>query len=174
MSDEGVSEVVIDTGPVLKPMATGLPYEIGGRVWILPDFVPEFADVWNAVYDANLLAGSYDRGDLRACGLRLIEANYALPLDDILTVVWSCDPRELVPAVEVALFGPEKTRRTWTSWARSSLLAAGLRPNEIHPADLRDVLAQLVATGRAVPAEKWISSAEYRAYRAKIDESVGG
>ena len=47
-------------------------------------------------------------------------------------------------------------------------------PDCIPPEEVADVLAQLVETHRAVPPEKWISSLEYRAYRAKIDQDAEG
>jgi hypothetical protein len=158
--------------PLLRPDATGLPCTIAGHVWVLPDYVPEPAAVWDAVYDQNALAGRYDHGDLRACAVRLLLTNYDLAPDDAVELVWSCDLAELVPPVELALFGPEPAYRSWSSWVRTSLLANGLSLRTVPAADLRGVLDQLVATGRAVPAEKWISAAEYRAYRTNLDDLV--
>ena len=156
--------------PAIKPDATGLPYEIAGHTWLLPDFVPTFAAVWDAIFDQNALSGQYDPGDLRACAVRLILTNYTITPDDAVDIVWACDLSELVPPVETALFGPEKVHRTWSSWVESSLIANGLDPSRIPASAVRDVLEQLVHTGRAVPAEKWVSSAEYRAFRSSLDE----
>lgn len=140
--------------------AAGTPVEVGGEVWHFAAHVTPLAEVWGRLYDANLLAGRYDPDDVLLAALKLLTPNYDLTLDEAVAVVRAADPAALVRAVEEALFGPEERHRTYPGWVASSLWSNGVDPASVPPEHLRDVLDQLVLTGRAVPASKFVSAAE--------------
>jgi hypothetical protein len=176
MTDEpqAVTEPEPNPDDRLKPGATGTRYPIGPAELLLPEFVPEFAECWDRVYDGRFLAGSYDAADLRACVMHLVLVNYDVSLDEALGAAVLAHPDELVAPVEAALYSPPEgaRARTWSRWARASLIAGGIRPDTVHPADLQDVLDVLVMTGRTVPPERFVGSAYYRAERDALDAAT--
>lgn len=151
----------------LRPGVTGTPVEIAGQTWLLADW-PHFGGVWDDIYDRAVLRGECDSLSVAVAAEMLLISCHKLDLDDAVRLVRLADPEDLASAVRTALFGPEEARRTYSQWAISALLANGLNPDRVPAVCLRDVLDHLVATGRAVPADKWVSSAEAAAERAAI------
>jgi hypothetical protein len=143
----------------------GTPVEIAGREWRFADYIPELGPVWGRLYDQNALARHYESGDLRLGAVRLLWANYHLTPDEAVVLIRLTSSEDLVRAVEVAMLGPERVHRTYPDWVVSSFLANGLDLAATPPETRRDVLDQLVMTGRAVPPQEFISSAEAVIYR---------
>jgi hypothetical protein len=158
----------------VRPGARGTPVEVCGAVWLFADYVPKLEPVWGRLFDQNQLAGRYDLGDLNSAAVRLLYANYDLTPGEAADLTLAAPAARLAKAVEAALFGPAEAHRTYTDWALGALYANGLDPASVPACRLRDVLDQLVATGRAVPAARWVSSAEYAAARAEAARGMGG
>lgn len=146
----------------------GTPVRLGGSEWLLADFVPALGQVWDDLYDSNVLQGRYEAVDVQRAAVRLLWANYDLSADEAVGLVLGADPATLVGAVEAALFGEARPHRTYSDWALSALLANGLGPKRVPPESLRDVLDQLVAVGRAVPPESFVTTLQYARERREI------
>jgi hypothetical protein len=154
----------------LRPGARGTVATIAGQEWCLADYPPDFSAVWDHLFDANALTGQYDPIDLRSAAAVLILACHDISPRDAVALVWRCYDEVLVAAVEAAMFGPTEPDRGWSSWCQASLLAAGLDPDRVPKPQLLDVLELLVLTGRAVPAERWISSVAVAREKAAADQ----
>ncbi len=131
-----------------------------GREWVLANYVPSLAPVFDRIYDDNLMRGKYRPEDIRLATSYLLRENYDLTPEAIATLVIGADNDRLVFAVEDALFGPEREHRTWSDWAIGSMFANGIDPATVPPSRLGVVLEILVETGRTVPPGKFISAAE--------------
>jgi hypothetical protein len=158
-----------EAAATLRPGATGTPVEALGQTWLLADHVPDFDDVWDRLYDDGVISGQNDLDDLRCAGWRLLKACHALPDDLLLLIVAGIEPHALAAAVGTAISGPDEPRRTWSSWARGSLVAAGLNPADVPPGDRRPGLDLLTMTGRTVPVEQWVSSVQTARERSEAD-----
>ena len=139
-----------------------------GRSWLLPDYVPHHAEVWDQLYDDNLIAGRYQLTDVLLAGSRLLQANYDLPDHFAAWLLFKADPEVIVGAVETALFGRRDTLQSWSDWADSSLWSNGIDPATVPPAKLRNVLDQLVATGRAMQHTEFTSAGIAAGKRAAL------
>ena len=118
--------------------------------------------------------GPPDRGR-RGLPFLLLQANYRLEPDEAVAIILAADTKDLVEAVLASIFAHDRgddATRTYTNWARSSLLANGIDPAKIPVADLPHVLRQLVATGRAMPRGEFIASESFA--RARADLLSGG
>lgn len=146
----------------------GTPVILGGSEWLLADFVPALGRVWDDLYDSNVLEGRYEAADVQRAAVRILWANYDLSADEAVGLVLGADPGSLVGAVEAALFGEARPHRTYSDWAISSLLANGLDPKRVPPESLRDVLDQLVISGRAVAPEEFVTTILYAKERREI------
>ena len=142
-----------------------------GNAWTLADFVPTLGDVWDRIYDDNLLATHYDRADVPLAGVRLLLANYDVPADFAAWLIQGAEVDQLRDAIEAALFGRKDQLRTWSEWAEGALRANGIDPASLPAPQLRPVLDQLVAAGRAVPSVQYTSAGRaYQKRRALLDQ----
>lgn len=155
-----------------RPGARGTPVRLGGSDWLLADFVPALGQVWDDLYDSNVLEGRYEAADVQRAAVRLLWANYDLSADEAVGLALGADPGSLVGAVEAALFGESRPHRTYSDWAISSLLANGLDPKRVPPESLRDVLDQLVISGRAVAPDEFVTTLRYARERREILSDV--
>lgn len=121
-----------------------------GHTWTLADHVPSFTEVWDRIYDDNLVASHYPLEDVWLAAVRLLLANYDLPADFAAWLIASSDVDPLARAIEYALFGTPNVIRSWSDWAAGALWSNGIDPATIPPPILRLVLDQLVGSGRAV------------------------
>jgi hypothetical protein len=137
---------------------TGTPVVIGEHVWLLAEAIPELSPVWDDLIDANALDGGYDPVQVVTAAYRLLAANYQVSANEGVALLREVTPADLAPAVERAIFGPDRDHITYSVWARSALLANGLDPEQIPAADRRHVLDHLVAIGRARPMSACITS----------------
>ena len=139
-----------------------------GQAWPLAAYVPALGPVWDRLYDDNLIRGVYGPDDVRLAASRLLLENFDLAPEAVATLIIGADLAELVKAVESALFGPERSYHSWSDWVLGSLYANGIDPASVPPDRLHAVLGMLVASGRAIPSGKYISSAVAGARLASI------
>ncbi|WP_435005152.1 hypothetical protein P12x_003046 [Tundrisphaera lichenicola] len=139
-----------------------------GRAWLLADggLLNHLDAIRDRIDDSARLTEQVEMGDVNEAAFSLLLANYELAPSELVGLLAGAEAEVLVPAVMEALFGPEQSRRTYTTWAASALIANGIDPSSV-PTPLRaHVLEQLVATGRAIPAGKYIESAAAARKRA--------
>jgi hypothetical protein len=173
--DPAESILNADPATYVRPgIHSGTPVTVNGRAWLFADHVRTYEPVWDRLYDSAQLTGHYPLMDVMSAAVRLLYQANDLTPDEAATVVAAADPADLVPAVDRALYGPERSHRTWGQWVESSLLANGLNPATIPPDKVWAVLDMLVMTGRTVPAGKFVSSAEAAAMRRGILGWAGG
>ncbi|MDQ3168428.1 MAG: hypothetical protein M3P94_07245 [Chloroflexota bacterium] len=158
------------TSPVSQRRRTGTPVGptvmIDGHEWHLfpAGLAPIVAAERDRLYDDWVVKQSVQMEDIRLVAYYALHTNYYLSEADVARLVWVANPDELVAATMESLF-PTAYRRTWSAWARSALLANGLKPESIAGEDLPHVLAQLVQTGRAVACEVYTEADEAMAAR---------
>ena len=104
----------------LRPGASGIPVEMGGDIWLLSDHAPASGKVWDDIYDAATLSGECDTLAIQTAAVMLLTTCHDLSLDEAVPLVKTADPRILASVVRTALFEPEKTHRTRSSWIRSA------------------------------------------------------
>ena len=162
MSDQSmpiVTNYSVPANSARTAALTGTDVVLGdGQTWTLADFVPVLGGVWDKIYDDNLLATRYEREDIQVATLRLLEANYDLPTDVMVSLIEGASLDHLRNAVEFALFGHRDRVRTWSDWAASALYANGIDPTTLPGNQLRPVLDSLVASGRAVNPLDWTTA----------------
>lgn len=139
--------------------AGGMPVVIDGRAWLLCDFVPGLEPCWDRLFDDNFVGGFYAARDVDAAAIRILWHNYDITPREAAALIARAPREELVAAVEVALFGSDRVHKTYSDWARSALLSAGLDPAAVPHAQLRNVLDHLVASGRVIAAADFVTSA---------------
>jgi hypothetical protein len=170
-----------------KPSAQGRGVRLAdGQLWMLA--VPTYRGAGpgaltrpcvdqplDRIFEDTVLDGGMDWRDLWAAARALLLANYALA-DDELTLLLSVAPgpeaRALAAEVAGIIFGPGPGEKTYTQWVRASLLANGLGGVEIPSADLLNVLAVLVATGRTLPLSKFADACLQQDERARLESLV--
>jgi hypothetical protein len=151
--------------------AAGTPVALAdGREWALADRLPYLGGVWDDLYDQNVLRGRYDGAKVKTAAYRLLRGNYDLTPDEAFGLLRDVEPAALVDAVERALFGPPpgRARQTWSDWVVASLLANGIDPDAVPAGRVEHVMDVLLATGRALPQERWISSQAAMIARRKM------
>jgi hypothetical protein len=167
-----------EAGPEQRPRHLGIrgtAVRLGDdREWLLADFVPAHSPAWDRLYDANVMDGQYTLPDVRAAAWALLLANYTVSGDEAARLIVGARPKDLVKAVDSALFGPEVIHRTYGDWVNASLYGNGLDPAKIPASQHRIVLEMLVKTGRAVPESEFVSSHEGAAMRRKIMAMIAG
>ena len=102
-------------------------------------------------------------------------ANYDLTdgeFDELTGVTPGRGCLALATAVLEALFGPPDSARSYTDWARASLLANGIVPATIRPGDLANVLSILVATRRTIPASQFIDASRAAQEQASLESLI--
>jgi hypothetical protein len=156
----------------LAPGLAGTPITLAGMTWFLaPGGVHGALDeLRDHLFDQACLRGGFlvneqlpgvadDYYSVADVAAYLLTLHYDLDEREAATLVTrGCEPAALCEAVHAALFGASSSRRTYTDWARGSLLAAGLDPRAIPPGDVPLVLELLVKAGRAVPSHEFVSS----------------
>lgn len=161
-----------------RPGASGLPIRLAdGDEWLLAvprvrstggSFTrPDLDNEIDRIFESSALSGEVLLVDAWSAARTLLLANYDLDNDEFVDLVYACDSPALVTAVTEALFGPANLARTYTDWARASLLANGIVPATMHPGDLANVLAILVATRRTIPAPQFVDAS-----RAAVEQAV--
>lgn len=140
-----------------------------GKEWILPTAITAAAltEIRDRLYDEIAYSGSVPVLEIKAAAWILLRSHHGLSQEQAAELLALPETRELTQAVCQALIDGPPTR-TYTNWVRSALLANGLDPTRIPANDVPHVLAQLVATGRAAPADEFVTSAAYERKRARL------
>lgn len=153
----------------------GVPLAMAdGRTWVLahgalaPTLLPEI----DKIFDQQIITGTIPLGPALQVVGRLLVANYELTNEEIVRLLDGVADEAVVQAACEALFGPPVPRRTWSTWALSSLYANNIEPSTVPPWLLRDVLHQLVQTGRAMGQSAYIDSCAAVKARADLFASL--
>jgi hypothetical protein len=160
-----------------KRGARGIPAVMGdGEEWLLfqDSLSPELDGYRDRLFDSSTLTKKVGMDDVREVAWFLLKLNYSLTGEEAASLVVNAGQKGLAEAVMDALLWPDGEHKTYTTWVRSSLLTNGLVPESIPPEILPSVLLQLVQTGRAVPADEFISSAVAAGKRRKLMDKLRG
>lgn len=159
---------------------------IGGHGWTLYPFGSlcedaEVASIQDELYDTLAYEGKIVRTTLYRAFEAAIRINYDLTSAETALLFWSVDPEHREPAaggthfqfslsqavLAAALPSESPADTTYTDWLDSALRINGLKPEEIPPERLSAVLGHLIALGRCVPPETFVSSAVAGAERRR-------
>lgn len=168
------------------PGASGLPLRLAdGSAWLLarPAFLaggrpltrPDVDDAIDRIHEHMTLGEEIPLVTIWDAAARLMRANYRLDPDelaDLLELAPGDEAEAFATAVLDALFGPEDRARSYQDWVRASLLANGLGSCAIGGDELNDVLATLVATGRAVRPERFVDVCRAAEERSSLEQLV--
>lgn len=145
-------------------------YRSTGATLTMPDVDRELAQL----FDLSSLCGEVALTDVWSAARTLLFANYDISDAEFADLVdLDADGEEqLVARVVEALFGPSESSRTYPDWVRASLLANGIVPATIGPADLANVLSILVATSRTIPASRFIDASRAAEEQASLESLV--
>lgn len=143
-----------------------------GREWTIPHaLTAERLDpIRDRMFDDMVATGTVSVADARTAAFMLLLSAYRLePSQAAALVAVDADATtSLVEAVCQSLIDGRPHVATYSRWARSALLSNGIDPAKLRQADAGDVLAHLVATGRAQPFESFVSSAAHERRRADL------
>jgi hypothetical protein len=146
-------------------------YRAGGGPLTEPDVDAEI----DRLFESSALSGEVALVDVWSAARALLAANYDLT-DGEFDELGGFTPGKrcvaFATAVLEALFGPPDAARSYTDWARASLLANGIVPATIRPGDLANVLAILVATKRTIPASQFIDASRAAEERASLENLI--
>ncbi len=169
-----------------RPGATGLPVLLAdGSSWLLaipryrpgggPLTDPDVDDELDRLFERSALGGEVALADVWSAARALLEANYRLSDDEFSELAGlapGAESRAFAATVLEALFGPSQAARSYTDWARASLLANAIVPEAIRPGDLANVLAILVATKRTIPASQFIDASRAAEEQAILETLI--
>jgi hypothetical protein len=127
------------------------------------------------LFEQSALGGEVALVDVWSAARSLLLANYELTdaeFDELASVAPGRECLAFATAVIEALFGPPQAARSYTDWARASLLANGVIPATIGPGDLANVLAILVATRRTIPPSQFIAASRAADERASLESLI--
>lgn len=122
----------------------------------------------DTIYDEVTLCSTAPIAHIRAAAFWLLRANYDLTEGQAHALIMGTEPSAIADAVIDCLTTVNAGRKTFSSWARGSLLANGIKPADVPPDDLPHVLATLVLTGRAVEASDYTDSGVAAAKRSGL------
>lgn len=144
-----------------------------GRTWRLarPGVAPVLAEVRDRIYDDVTYRKRASMVDVLQAAWVMLVANYELADGEIERLLTGVDDGRLVAAVLDSLFGHTNPNRTYSEWVLSAFHANGIDPAKVPPALIPEVMTQLVGTGRALPEDKFITSAKMAGKRKRI---IGG
>lgn len=139
-----------------KPLE-GQPIQLGADTWLLAfgGLRESLRETRDALFDDWIYAGTVVIWEARAAAFRLLRMNYDLSEAEAVGLLISADTKELANAVVRAAIPFKIDRRKFSDWAEGALWSNGINPDDVPPRTLPHVLAQLVATGRAVPVDEY-------------------
>ena len=169
-----------------KPGADGIPVRLAdGSSWLLavPRYradggsltVPDVDGEIDRLFERSALCGEVALVDVWSAARTLLLANYDLTdgeFDELAGFTPGRRCLAFATTVIEALFGPSEATRSYSDWARASLLANGIVPATIRPGDLANVLAILVATRRTIPASQFIDASRAAEERASLEDLI--
>lgn len=149
-----------------------------GNTWVLAHgcLSPHLLSLTDELFDKLVLTKSIQLGPVLMAAHKLLVVNYDLADAEVCYLLSSVEDKDeqerldhdLAHAVMDSLTGPFIPRRTWSTWAMSSLYANGIEPMNVPPWLIPEVLHQLVATGRAMDRTEYIDSAAAASQRAEL------
>lgn len=166
--------------------ATGLPVRLAdGNNWLLaiPHYrasgqsftEPDVDDVLDRLFEKSALSGEVALADVAHAARTLLLTNYDLndaEFAELASLAPGEESRALAATVLEALFGPPQAVRSYSDWARASLLANGIVPATILPTDLANVLSILVATKRTISAAEFIDACRAAEEQAALESLI--
>ncbi len=169
-----------------KPGADGIPVRLAdGASWLLavPRYradggsltVPDVDAEIDRLFERSALCGEVALVDVWSAARTLLLANYDLAddeFDGLADFAQGEGCLAFAMTVIEALFGPSPAARSYSDWARASLLANGIVPATIRPGDLANVLSILVATKRTIPASQFIDASRAAEERASLEDLI--
>jgi hypothetical protein len=127
------------------------------------------------LFERSALNGEVALVDVWSAARSLLLANYDLTdgeFDDLVHFTPGKQCLAFATTVLEALFGPPQAARSYTDWARASLLANGIVPATVRPGDVANVLAILVATRRTIPASQFIDASRAAEEQASLESLI--
>ena len=169
-----------------KPGADGIPVRLAdGASWIMavpryradggPLTDPDVDGEIDRLFERSALSGEVALVDVWSAARTLLLANYDLTdgeFDELASFTPGRGCLAFAATVVEALFGPPQAARTYSDWARASLLANGIVQATIRPGDLANVMAILVATKRTIPASQFIDASRAAEERASLENLI--
>lgn len=148
----------------------GLPVTMLGAPWKLPEayLMAALDRPRDRLYDNSTWDGKVDYADVMESAFVLLSAAYSLTAEETVALLRSADEDELTNAVLVVLFGLAEPHRTYTDWMRTALVSNGIDPATIPAALVPGVLRHLVVTGRAEPADTYVTVLVAAGRRARL------
>jgi hypothetical protein len=147
----------------------GIPVVMGdGQTWLLGrcGLARGLSPVRDSLFNSLIVYQEATLADLSTACWYALAVNYDLSEAELTALIRStslADEAVLDAIMDAVLPTVEDREMGYTDWARSALLSNGLKPADVPAADLRGVLSMLVATGRAVAAEKFTDSGRHAA-----------
>jgi hypothetical protein len=161
-----------DPAERLREGATGIEVTMGdGRTWLLAHcgLAKGLTAVRDRMFDSLIVYDEASGEDILEGCFYALRINYNLTDEEFAALVNATDPATIFDGViEAVLPTACGDDRTYTGWARASLLANGIKPIDVPAGDMRNVLDMLVATNRTLPLNKFVESARHAAARATI------
>jgi hypothetical protein len=166
--------------------ADGIPIRLAdGASWLLavPRYrsdggsltIPDIDAEIDRLFEGSTLSGEVALADIWSAARVLLSANYDLTDDEFAELAELApgeESRAFSATVLEALFGPAQADRSYSHWARASLLANGIMPATIRPGDLTNVLAILVATKRTIPPSQFIDASRAAEEQAFLETLI--
>jgi hypothetical protein len=166
--------------------ATGQPIVLAdGQTWLIahPVFVAEGAsltcpsidDSLDRIFESAVLNEGISLSDLWKAAIELLRVNYDLnddELSSLLSVSPGVEAEQLASGVLDAISGVGPAERTYSAWARASLIANGLGSTRIRMRDLSNVLAILVATNRTIPLSRFADACRLQTERMRLETLI--
>lgn len=153
----------------------GIPLRVGELEWLVAPVgtSPVLDEIRDRVYDMRAVAQKVSSwNDLKVVAYFGIMTNYDVTPEECALLLYEVEPEELKEVVAEALF-LEYQPRTYGTWIRSALIANKIRPEDVSPWDLAQVLEQLVSRGDAMRPQDFIASDKGMKDRKAILKAVG-
>jgi hypothetical protein len=169
-----------------KKGAAGLPIRLAdGARWLLAvplyrpgglSFTePDIDAVLDRLFERSALTGEVGLADVAEAARTLLLANYDLTdgeFSELASLAPGEESRALAETVLEALFGAQQVVRSYSDWARASLLANGVVAEAIRPGDLANVLSILVATKKTIPSSQFIDASRAADEHAALESLI--
>lgn len=159
-----------------KGRPPGVPVVLSdGQTWQLPypGLHPVLNDVRDRMFNEVTWSRRASAEDVSLVAWMLLLEDYRLTQDEaaLLVVVTKDKAQQLLDGVIDAMFGPSLSDGSveYTDWATSAFVSNGLNPELIPPHLHQPVLGHLVASGRAVAADRMVGSAIANRKRKALD-----
>jgi hypothetical protein len=169
-----------------KPGANGTPVTLAdGRLWMLanptyqarPEGLtqPRVDQSLDQIFECSILNKKMPVSVILEAARQLLKANYDLSeaeVSELLSVSPGAETRTFTDVVLSALFGADRSEKTYTSWVRASLIANGLAHTEIPAQDVANVVAILAATNRTIPLSAFADACLTADTKARLESLI--